>query len=56
MNQSDWGDEMAEGVYVKVSDGRVTRERFKMVREDFKPREDFVKAPLERNKLAKGDT
>ena len=47
---SEFGDCKVEGVYVKVSDVKVTR-RFKMVRPDFRSDSDWVRRELRKNRL-----
>lgn len=48
---SMWSSEPREGVVIKLGDGKRLTGRFKLVRADFKPRDDFTTSPLERNLL-----
>lgn len=50
IGKSAWGLERAEGIYIKVQDGLFSQQhRYKLVRADFKPREDFNTTPLQKN-------
>ena len=52
---SPWSScDRREGVMVKVSEGEVLLHRFKMRREDFRPREDFNDGPIRRNRRKAG--
>lgn len=49
---SAWSLEAREGDVIKIGDGEKLTARFKVVRHDFKPRDDFTTSPLEHNHVA----
>lgn len=51
--KSTWSSELAEGVYVKVGDGVIMTERFKLVRTGFVPRADFNDVAMRLNVVKK---